>query len=160
MTNVETQAGAESTSYQARRPPILVSARTAKELIGVRNTKFWELVKIGAIKMSSVGRRRMVIYSSLEALADARTTERSSTNALMPAGTAARNGSGNSKCGPEQIAAAAPRQSPNVQGLEATVAPGGTRPHDARMASPDGDCSGRQKRSRSSPVKRPGRRNA
>jgi hypothetical protein len=49
--------------------PLLVSAPTARKLVGCGNTKFWALVKAGKIKMADVGGRRMVIYSSLEALA-------------------------------------------------------------------------------------------
>jgi hypothetical protein len=49
--------------------PLLVSAPKARKIIDVGNTKFWELVKSGEIKMANVGGRRMVVYSSLEALA-------------------------------------------------------------------------------------------
>lgn len=50
--------------------PILVSGPTARRLIGVGNTKFWDLVKSGRIRMTDVGGRRMVVYASLESLAD------------------------------------------------------------------------------------------
>jgi hypothetical protein len=49
--------------------PLLVSGPKARKIIGVGNTKFWELVKAGKIKMANVGGRRMVVYASLEALA-------------------------------------------------------------------------------------------
>jgi hypothetical protein len=49
--------------------PLLVSASQARRIIGVRNTKFWQLVKSGKIQMANVGGRRMVVYASLEALA-------------------------------------------------------------------------------------------
>ena len=49
--------------------PLLVSAPKARKLVGCGNTKFWALVKAGKIKTADVGGRRMVIYSSLEALA-------------------------------------------------------------------------------------------
>jgi hypothetical protein len=49
--------------------PLLVSAPKARKIIDVGNTKFWELVKSGKIKMAEVGGRRMVVYASLEALA-------------------------------------------------------------------------------------------
>lgn len=49
--------------------PLLVSGPKARKIIGVGNTKFWELVKAGQIKMANVGGRRMVVYASLEALA-------------------------------------------------------------------------------------------
>jgi len=49
--------------------PLLVSAPKARKVIDVGNTKFWALVKAGKIKMVEVGGRRMVVYASLEALA-------------------------------------------------------------------------------------------
>ena len=49
--------------------PLLVSAPRARRILDVGNTKFWELVKAGKIKMADVGGRRMVVYASLEALA-------------------------------------------------------------------------------------------
>jgi hypothetical protein len=49
--------------------PILVSAPRAREILGVGTTKFWGMVKAGRIKMAETGGRRMVVYSSLEALA-------------------------------------------------------------------------------------------
>jgi hypothetical protein len=50
--------------------PLLVSAPRARKIIDVGNTKFWELVKEGKIQMADVGGRRMVVYASLEALAN------------------------------------------------------------------------------------------
>ncbi len=49
--------------------PLLVPGTVARKIIGVGNTKFWELVKDGKITMADVGGRRMVVYASLEALA-------------------------------------------------------------------------------------------
>ena len=48
--------------------PILVSPSTARSLIDVGNTKFWALVKSGAIRTCRVGGRTMVVYASLEEL--------------------------------------------------------------------------------------------
>ena len=50
--------------------PLLVSNTKAKQVIGVGNTKYWELVKAGKIKTVDVGGRSMAIYASLEALAN------------------------------------------------------------------------------------------
>jgi hypothetical protein len=50
--------------------PLLVSNTTAKKVIGVGNTKYWELVKAGKIKTVDVGGRRMAVFASLEALAN------------------------------------------------------------------------------------------
>ena len=54
----------------ADRKPLLVSNTVAKQLIGVGNTKYWELVKADKIKTVDVGGRRMAVYASLEALAN------------------------------------------------------------------------------------------
>jgi excisionase family DNA binding protein len=48
--------------------PLAVTVPTACRLIGVGNTKMWELIKLGRVKTTRVGRRRLVLYSSLEAL--------------------------------------------------------------------------------------------
>jgi hypothetical protein len=48
--------------------PLTVSVRTAQEVLGIRNTKFWLLVKEGRIELAEIGRRRMVVYKSLKAL--------------------------------------------------------------------------------------------
>ena len=50
--------------------PLLVSNTKAKQLIDVGNTKYWELVKAGKIKIVDVGGRSMAVYASLEALAN------------------------------------------------------------------------------------------
>jgi hypothetical protein len=62
------------TPATAPNTPLLVSASRARQLIGVKNTKFWELVKSGRIQMADVGGRRMVVYKSLETLAQPATT--------------------------------------------------------------------------------------
>jgi hypothetical protein len=49
--------------------PLLVNNQTARKLIGVGNTKYWELVKAGQIKLVDVGGRKLAVYASLEALA-------------------------------------------------------------------------------------------
>ena len=48
--------------------PLLVSAPRAREILDVRTTKFWAMVKSGRITMAETGWRRMVVYASLEAL--------------------------------------------------------------------------------------------
>ena len=50
--------------------PILVSRPRARRLIDVGDTKFSELVKAGKIEMVNVGGRGMVVYASLEKLAE------------------------------------------------------------------------------------------
>jgi len=48
--------------------PLAVPVRKACELIGVGNTTMWALIKAGRVKTTSVGRRRLVIYATLEEL--------------------------------------------------------------------------------------------
>ena len=48
--------------------PLAVSVKTACKLVGVGNTTMWALIKAGRVKTVSIGRRRLVIYASLEAL--------------------------------------------------------------------------------------------
>lgn len=48
--------------------PLAVSVKMACKLVGVGNTTMWALIKAGRVKTVSIGRRRLVIYSSLESL--------------------------------------------------------------------------------------------
>jgi excisionase family DNA binding protein len=48
--------------------PLAVPVKTACKLVGVGNTTMWALIKAGRVKTVSIGRRRLVIYSSLESL--------------------------------------------------------------------------------------------
>ena len=48
--------------------PLAVPVNTASKLLGVGNTKMWELIKDGRVKTISIDRRRLVIYDSLESL--------------------------------------------------------------------------------------------
>jgi excisionase family DNA binding protein len=50
--------------------PVTVTVPTALRLTGLGRTKFYELINEGRIKTVTVGRRRLVVYSSLEALAE------------------------------------------------------------------------------------------
>jgi hypothetical protein len=49
--------------------PLLVSSNRAREILDIGQTKFWAMVKAGKIRMADTGGRRMVVYASLEALA-------------------------------------------------------------------------------------------
>lgn len=49
--------------------PLVVAPTTARKMLDVGNTKFWELVKERKIEMVQVGKRRMPTYASLERLA-------------------------------------------------------------------------------------------
>ena len=48
--------------------PLAVPVKTACKLVGVGNTIMWALIKAGRVKTVSIGRRRLIIYSSLESL--------------------------------------------------------------------------------------------
>ncbi|MSP02561.1 MAG: hypothetical protein EXR07_16155 [Acetobacteraceae bacterium] len=49
--------------------PLLVTGPVARKLIGVGNTKYWQLVKSGKVTLVEVGGRRMATYASLKELA-------------------------------------------------------------------------------------------
>jgi excisionase family DNA binding protein len=48
--------------------PLAVTVKAACKLVGVGNTTMWGLIKAGRVKSVSVGRRRLIIFSSLETL--------------------------------------------------------------------------------------------
>jgi excisionase family DNA binding protein len=48
--------------------PLAVSVKTACKLLGIGNTKMWELIKNGRVQTVHLGRKRLVIYFSLERL--------------------------------------------------------------------------------------------
>ncbi len=48
--------------------PISITVKTARDMSGLSNTTVYELIKTGRIKTTKVGRRTLVIYSSLENL--------------------------------------------------------------------------------------------
>lgn len=48
--------------------PLAVSVKTACQLVGVGNTTMWALIKNDRVKTVRIGRRRLVIYASLQTL--------------------------------------------------------------------------------------------
>ena len=48
--------------------PLMVSVKVACRLIGVGNTTLWSMIKDGRLKTIKIGRRRLVVYASIEAL--------------------------------------------------------------------------------------------
>jgi excisionase family DNA binding protein len=48
--------------------PISVTVKTAREITGLGNTTIYELIKRGELKTVSIGRRRLILYDSLESL--------------------------------------------------------------------------------------------
>jgi len=55
--------------------PLCVSSSRARALLGIGVTKFWSLVRDGRIELIDVGGRRLVLYSSLERLAQPSATK-------------------------------------------------------------------------------------
>ena len=53
---------------ERQNKPLAVSVKTACKLVGIGNTTMWSLIKVGRVKTVSIGRRRLVVYSSLESL--------------------------------------------------------------------------------------------
>ncbi len=50
-------------------PPMLVSIKEARRLIGVGNARIYQLINAGALETVRIGQRRMVRYSSLQKFA-------------------------------------------------------------------------------------------
>jgi len=50
--------------------PVTVTVETALKLSGIGRTKLYQLIGEGVIKTITVGRRRLVVFSSLEELAN------------------------------------------------------------------------------------------
>jgi hypothetical protein len=48
--------------------PLTVSVKTARQLLDIGNSKMWELIAEGQVQTISIGRKRLVLYHSLEAL--------------------------------------------------------------------------------------------
>ncbi len=53
-----------------RLKPITVTINIGSEVSGLGRTKLYELINSGKIKTIKVGKRRLIVYSSLEALAE------------------------------------------------------------------------------------------
>lgn len=56
----------------AQQPaPLLVSIKEARRLIGVGNTRIYDLINDGSLETVRIGKRRLIRYSSLQRLAEA-----------------------------------------------------------------------------------------
>jgi hypothetical protein len=62
-----TRSAALSDYVQGIRP-LAVPVKVACKLMGVGNTTMWGLIKAGRVRTVSIGRRRLVVYGSLELL--------------------------------------------------------------------------------------------
>jgi hypothetical protein len=54
--------------YLRPTEPITVTVATAKELSGLGTTKIWALIREGKLKVVRVGRRTLVVFTSLKAV--------------------------------------------------------------------------------------------
>lgn len=61
-----------STAKDPGLKPITVTVQTARDLLGVGNTLIWAMIKDGRIRTVNIGRRRLVLYSSLKAITEAK----------------------------------------------------------------------------------------
>ena len=61
---IEINSGA---AFEAPRP-LAVTVSAACKFIGVGRTTMWALIKAGRIQTVRIGRRRVVLFASLEAL--------------------------------------------------------------------------------------------
>ena len=48
--------------------PLTVTVATTRKISGLGNTTIWGLIKNGALETIRIGRRRLILYSSLETL--------------------------------------------------------------------------------------------
>ncbi len=65
MSNKSTVA---SSDFHMASKPLAVSVKEMCRLLGIGNTKAWELIGLGRVKTFSVGRKRLVVFSSIEDL--------------------------------------------------------------------------------------------
>jgi excisionase family DNA binding protein len=49
--------------------PLAVSPREAMELVSIKNTKLYELIRSGELRSTRIGTRRLIDYQSLKRLA-------------------------------------------------------------------------------------------
>jgi excisionase family DNA binding protein len=50
------------------KKPITVTVKTAREITGLGNTTIYDLIKQGKLETCKVGRRRLIVFKSLESL--------------------------------------------------------------------------------------------
>jgi excisionase family DNA binding protein len=52
--------------------PLTVSVRRARQLLDVGKTKIFEMIEDGRLKSLKIDRKRLIIYSSIEALIESK----------------------------------------------------------------------------------------
>jgi excisionase family DNA binding protein len=50
--------------------PLALPIKEACRVLGIGPTKLWELIGDGSVRTINIGRRRLVVYSSLESLVE------------------------------------------------------------------------------------------
>ena len=63
-------SGHDSPAAERMPPPLWVRPKEGMRLIGVKTTKFYELLNAGAIKSRRIGNMRLVEYASLMNIGD------------------------------------------------------------------------------------------
>lgn len=53
---------------ESNQKPITVTIEVARSKLGIGRTKLYQLIAGGRLKTITIGRRRLVVYASLEAL--------------------------------------------------------------------------------------------
>jgi excisionase family DNA binding protein len=61
-------SGSVSEESELRLEPLTVTVKTACKLVGVGNTTMWGLIAAGQVDTIKIGKRRLVIFTSLKAL--------------------------------------------------------------------------------------------
>jgi excisionase family DNA binding protein len=58
----------DENQHNPAQRPVLVTVKAAKSLTGLGNTKIYDLISAGKLKSITVGRRRLIVYASIEEL--------------------------------------------------------------------------------------------
>lgn len=72
LDGVEEMSTTSAPTTSEYRKPLTVPVKTACGLLGVGNTRMWELIRDRHVRTIKLGRRRLVVYASLEKLVEAR----------------------------------------------------------------------------------------
>jgi hypothetical protein len=68
MATVSIRTNRKDEAADTTLKPLAVSIKRACATLGIGPTKMWELIGAGSVKTINIGRRRLVIFASLEAL--------------------------------------------------------------------------------------------
>jgi hypothetical protein len=68
MSEAVVKQGRRSRRVPLSRPPLTVTIHDAEKITGIGRSSLFHLIRNGRLKTASVGRRRLIVYSSLEDL--------------------------------------------------------------------------------------------